>query len=206
MNIERSKRAPRSDVLRASRGVLRRPHVRVDQRVAPRSIAGFAACPRFLGSAVYRGEAMPLLQPTRILRHASERAEVARLGAWVERVVVRCAAELVVVVTDEHESEHERRLVAMLREIACRQRMPFLEATRAEVAWTLGINDTTNAALCSMLLERHPEVARDLRNRGVRSFQGPRSEAARYWTTPLLALGAALHAHEFIHSPMSNVT
>jgi hypothetical protein len=174
---------------------------RVRDRV-PRGIIGISICPRFLGAAVLQNASPPVLRPTRIAERARERVELARLGAWAECLVAKHRSELIVIVTDDDNDACLESIGSVIREVAHRQRAAVLEVSRPEVARVLGLRESTSAVICSRLVEDHPAVAENLRARGVRSFFGPRSEAARYWTMPLLAFGAALYAVRFVTHSM----
>jgi hypothetical protein len=161
-------------------------------------VLGFAACPRYLGAAVVHPGQRPSLEATRIRCHGWERKERARVGAWAERLMLGLDRPIVVVVALDTDSEHLRSLNAIVLAAAARNELPAVEVTYLEVVRAVGASSSLMAAVCTRLREQHPAVAEELRRRGVWTFLGPRSEAARYWTMPLIAYGAALHAYDFI--------
>jgi hypothetical protein len=169
---------------------------------SPRTVIGFAACPRYLGATVMQMGSCPALRTTRVRAHGWERTERARVGAWAERLMLRLDRPIVVVVAMDTDSECQRALVAVALTVARRNDLPAAEVSYLDVSRAIGMPSAGIPALCTRLLEQHPAVAEELRRKGVWSFFGTRSEAARYWTMPLVALGAALHAVEFMNVSM----
>lgn len=174
------------------------------RRKSPRRVIGFSFCPRYLGMAAHGSGAVPMLRPARIKHHARERGEHVRLAAWIERAITRHDAELVAILRPEEGGETTNVVHTLLRTVAERNCLPLVEVSRAEVGQVLGAEGETNTAICARLAEQHAALAAALERRGVRSFFGPRTEAARYWAMPLLAFGAVLCVVHLVAESASN--
>lgn len=157
------------------------------------TIAAFACCDRYFGAAILGHEVV--LRVTRVRgRGALERVRVA---AWLERLLVLYEPGLVATVVD---GEPDERVEDAARRIG----RSVVALDRREVAHTLGAcEDSLRAITRSTLARVGADSARALRLPAL-DRPGPRSEAARYWQMPVLALAAALAAEAIAERAMPN--
>lgn len=162
-------------------------------------VIGFAAGSRFLGRAVCRSGCDPEICPVRLARpfDASERV---RIGNWVRRSVAKSGAHGVALFIEDDDRPHladKEPSNALVRTAATELNVPIVEVQRAEVAAWLDTAEPTDAAICRHLAHRfRPRLLRP-HPWTSRAAGGSRSELARYWEMPTVALGAVLVALRF---------